>query len=122
MEEVKTGGVHTEEDKAAFKAEPMLTWEGEDADGSKVADLYRLVWRCMHDTNPETRVFLRGPHTRADEPRYSRLSRDATLGDALRGERLIEFPTLHVATAEEAGGFTLVERPAPGVAAASPPA
>ena len=66
----------------------------------------------------ELGVFLRVPHTRADEPRYSRLSLDATLGEALRGERLIEFPTLHVATPEEAGAFTLVERPAPVVAAA----
>jgi len=52
----------TTAEKAAFKASPMPSYEGDSANGSKVADLYRLVWRCMQNTDPATRIFLRGPH------------------------------------------------------------
>ena len=108
-------GPSADADGAAAAAAPAAARFGGD-DGQRALLRHKLRLYARAGVG-ELGVFLRVPHTRADEPRYSRLSLDATLGEALRGERLIEFPTLHVATPEEAGGFTLVERPAPVVAA-----
>ena len=109
-------GPSADADGAAPAAAPAAARFGGD-DGQRALLRHKLRLYARAGVG-ELGVFLRVPHTRADEPRYSRLSLDATLGEALRGERLIEFPTLHVATPEEAGAFTLVERPAPVVAAA----
>ena len=57
--EVKCFIESTEAQKAAFKAEPMPLLS---LDAQQVADLYRLVWRCMQNENPATRIYLRSPH------------------------------------------------------------
>lgn len=49
----------TEAERASFECAPMPSYE---IDGKKVIDLYRLVWRCMQNEDPETRIYLRGPH------------------------------------------------------------
>ena len=46
-------------EKAAFVCDPMPSYDSEDR---TVIGLYRLVWECMSNHDPETRVYVRGPH------------------------------------------------------------
>ena len=54
-------------------------------------------------------VFLKAEKRRADDPRFHQLTLGAPLGELLLGKTVIEFPTLHVATPEEAAAYPLVE-------------
>ena len=57
--EVKKFIEATEVQKVTFKVEPMPRLS---LDAQQVADLYRLVWRCMRNEDPATRIYLRSPH------------------------------------------------------------
>jgi len=60
------------------------------------------------DPTAALRVLLLAERRAANDPRYHELPLDQSLADALRGKVVIEFPTLHVATAEEAARFARV--------------
>ena len=68
------------------------------------------------------RVFMLAERRPANEPRYHRLPLDESLGDALRAKVVLEFPSLHVATADEAARFPLLDEPPSAGAATTAPA
>ena len=57
-------------------------------------------------------VFLKAERRRADDPRFHQLALGEALGDHLVGKTVIEFPTLHVATREEAAAYPLLAQSA----------
>ena len=91
---------------------PRLGHASNEAQRAVLRHKLREYTRHTHAPCEGLSVFLLAERRAANDPRYHRLPLDESLGGALRGKLLLEFPTIHVATQDEAARFALLEEDA----------
>ena len=91
---------------------PRLGHASNEAQRAVLRHKLREYTRHTHAPCDGLSVFLLAERRAANDPRYHRLPLDESLGGALRGKVLLEFPTIHVATQDEAARFALLEEDA----------
>ena len=91
---------------------PRLGHASNEAQRAVLRHRLREYTRHTHAPCEGLGVFLLAERRAANDPRYHRLPLHESLGEALRGKVLLEFPTIHVATQEEAACFALLEEDA----------
>lgn len=91
---------------------PRLGHASNEAQRAVLRHKLREYTRHTHAPCDGLSVFLLAERRAANDPRYHRLPLDESLGGALRGKVVLEFPTIHVATQDEAARFALLEEDA----------
>ena len=89
----------------ALPAAPSPRRRANDGQRALLQHKLRSYVRCGA---AELFVFLHVEKRRADDPRYYRLPLSATLSELLADKLVIEFPTLHIATAHDVATFPLL--------------